>query len=538
MAIYSPLPTSLEQLLRTRRFIVPIYQRQFSWTEEEASALWHDIEKNKPPYFLGVLVLQKTDKNDTFQVVDGQQRLATLLLLIRSAVEALGIDDDDAKLIRHDYINQKRVGEKESELVLVLNERDKYNFSSLIDEVTHFAPLLSPRDRKINQRPASPAKLNSVKDFFLDRFKELMNEKGREGIIEFITKTVLAITFIEVQLENDNDVFLFFETLNARGIDLTIADLLKNRVCNVARDKSGAANRIDDITDLISVGKMNSFLLHYCIALADEKEPPTKKKLMSWYNLTIEDEKDKFLDSLRYYADIYSIFLDPSKGKSNEIKETLNNLKVLGATRCYPLLLVGYKYLTTREFTRLCKAVEILTFRHSTISGKDAKTLEDEYYKMSQIIKRGDKLETVLTRLRELSLTISSDLFEANFKEYEPANNLVARYILFKVDNNLNKSSIKLSWDDCTLEHILAGGADWDGKDVLAGRLGNMTLLSGEKNKSVGIKSFKEKKKSYKFENRSTLTQKLLEYEDFTKDDIPTRQAYLASLASDVWNPQ
>lgn len=537
MAINNPQPISLEQLLRSRRYMVPIYQRPFSWTKDEATELWYDIVKNNPPYFLGILVLQKTEDGKTLGVVDGQQRLASLLLLIRSAIEILGVDDDDAKRLQNEIINQKKIGEKTAEFVLILSERDKYNFSSLMD-TSHIQlpPQLSPKERKGRQRPASPVKLRSVKDFFRDRLTDLMNEKGREGIIDFITRKVLPLTFIEVQLEDDNDVFLFFETLNARGIDLTIADLLKNRVCNVSIDKSGAANRIDEISDVVSEGKMNPFLLHYCSALSTEPSPPTKKRLMTWYNETIEEEKDDFLISLKDYAEIYSLFLEPKKCKSSELKEVLNYLKVLGATRCYPLLLVGYKYLSIRDFLKLCKAVETLTFRHSTISGRDAKILEDEYYKLSQRIKNRNKMDPILEKLNDLAKQISDDVFETNFREYEPANNQVAKYILLKIDNLLNKGSIKLDWDDVTLEHILASAADWDGKVDLAGRLGNMTLLSGTLNKSVGIKDFKIKKKEYKNENRVKLTQELANYEEFTKETIVNRQQDLAKLACEVWN--
>ncbi len=536
MAIYSPQPNSLEQLLRSRRYTVPIYQRPFTWTKDEASELWYDIDKNNPPYFLGILVLQKTQDGKTFGVVDGQQRLATVLLLIRSVVEILGVDDD-AKRLQNEYINQKKIGEKASEFVLTLSERDKYNFSSLLDETTYLPPQLSPKERRGRQRPASPVKLKSVKDFFREKLTSLMSEKGREGVLSFVTQKVLALTFIEVQLEDDNDVFLFFETLNARGIDLTIADLLKNRVCSVSLDKSGSAKRIDEISDMVGEGKMNSFLLHYCSALSTEKSPPTKKSLMSWYNKIIEKEKDDFLISLKDYAEIYSLFLEPKKSRSQELREVLNNLKVLGATRCYPLLLVGYKFLTPGEFLRLCKAVETLTFRHSTIAGRDAKTLEDKYYELSQRIKNKNKLSPILEKLNDLARQVSDEVFETNFKEYEPANNQVAKYILLKIDNLLNKGSIKLDWDDVTLEHVLAGGADWDGKEDLLERLGNMILLSGILNKSLGNKVFKTKKKEYKKENRVKLTQELANYDDFTKESIVKRQNNLVELGGKLWSP-
>src|SRR3989338_3982615 len=115
MAIYSPQPSSLYQLFSSRRYKVPLYQRPFSWTRDEAAALWSDVYKNKPPYFLGILVLQKMPDNKVFLIVDGQQRLATLTLLLRSAVEVLGNDNADGIRIQNEIINQKKIGESQSE---------------------------------------------------------------------------------------------------------------------------------------------------------------------------------------------------------------------------------------------------------------------------------------------------------------------------------------------------------------------------------------------------------------------------------------
>lgn len=516
--------------------MVPMYQRPFSWTVEDVSELWLDINKNKPPYFLGILFFQKKEGNETFMVVDGQQRLATLLLLLRSAVEVLGKDDELGKELQTKYINQKGWGEEEAEFTLTLSERDKYNFSTLLSDTIYLPPMLSPKEkkgRKIRRR-SSPAKLKNVKDFFLQQMRDLMDQHGKEGIVSLIKNKVLTVNFIEVQVDSDSDVYTFFETLNARGIDLTVADMLKNRVCNVSENPYNAATEIDEITDTVGEGKMNSFLLHYCSAISTDKEPPTKKSLMYWYGKTIEAEKDNFLTSLENYAEIYSTFLDPGKNKSTELKDVLRCLKVLGATRCYPLLLVGSEFLPPKEFLKLCEAIETLTFRHSTISSKDAKILESEYYKLSQVIKHKKSINGVIEKLNQLAKEIPDEVFEVNFKIYE-ATNQIGKYILLKIDNLLSRGSAKLDWEDLTLEHILPEGSDWEGRDTFWQRLGNMTLLTGKSNKSAGNRDFKTKKKEYGKESRIKLTQELADYDEFTKEDIQERQKRLAKLALEIW---
>jgi len=466
-------------------------------------------------------------------VVDGQQRLASLLLLIRAAVEVLG-DDETGRRLQNELINPKKIGDAEAEFVLTLSERDKYNFKSLLDDnVIYSPPSGAPGEKRYRQ--SSPARLIGVKEYFKERLQSILEEQGKGGVIRFIADNVLKLNFVEVQLEDDTDVFLFFETLNAKGVDLTIADLLKNHVCRIARDETETAKRIDEITNILGEGKMNSFLLHYCSALSEETIPPTKKSLMPWFTKTIEEEKDEFLIKLREYADIYSIFIDPKKAKTDQ-KEVVNFLKVLGATRCYPLLLVGYKYLPhSRDFLKLCKAVEILTFRHSTITGRDAKVLEKEYFDLSKLLKRG-RAGQVFDRLSFLAGQISDEVFVTNFKEYEPATISIARYILLKIDNYLTKGSSSLDWDKLTLEHVLPQSPSREGKSDLCERLGNMTLLSGDLNKSVGNKDFNKKKEMYRSEERVKLTQLLAEYEEFTNDSIIERQSELAELALKVWS--
>lgn len=540
MAILSPQTYSLEQLLTRRRYQVPIYQRPFTWTIDQASALFDDIEKNEAPYFLGILVFQKYPKdNKLCMIVDGQQRMATLIMLIRSAIELLGKNDKDAEQLQNTYINQKKVGKDLPKFVLTLNDRDKFNFQTLINDTEYVPTKHAPGVKPI--RYISPKKLKIVKDILMNKLSKLMNKIGRDDFIDFIMDKVLEVNFVEVMLEDDNDVYLFFETLNARGVDLTISDLLKNYVCSISSDKPTASKNVDEITEIVGEGKMNSFLLHYSIALSeDSSSAPTKKTLMKWYSEIVNQEKDSFLVKLKEYATVYSLLIDPNKVTySPELRDTLTFLKVLGATRCYPLLLVGYMNLQTKDFVKLCEAVEILTFRHSTITGKDAKVLEEEYYKLLLQIKITKNPKPALERLNFLANQITNDVFEANFKIYEPDSNLIGKYILYKIDKYLSKNSIGLNWIEISLEHILApGGVYWEGKQEYEEKLGNMILLKGKLNKSVGTKPYKEKREKYKSENRVTLTKYIVEkYQDFTKKEIIEYQQYLTKLSIEVWKP-
>lgn len=539
MAIKSPNPISLRDLLRGKKFEVPIYQRPFSWTKEEADELWNDLIKNSAPYFLGILVFQqKTDNTNLYNVVDGQQRLATLILLIRAAVEILNeVDSATSNKLQDTYINQMEWDDTKPAFTLKLSERDKSNFLTLIGLPS--VPTKHPSYMKKPIRFKSPAKLISVKNLFKDRLTELLKNEGVAGVKSFISDKVLGTEFINIILQYDDDVYQLFETLNARGIDLTIADLLKNKVCDIATNKDEATRMIDEITNIVGIGKINSFLLHYAIAQTDKDEIPTKKYLMRWYSETIEYEKELFIHKLKEFAEVYSLFVDPKKNTNQKLKEILTFLNILGASRCYPLLLVGYDKLDKKDFITLCQAVEVLTFRHSTIAGKDAKILEQSYFEMIKLLKVSkDNFSDVINRIKNQSNEVSDSVFRANLLEYDPANNLVAKYILYKIECYISGEALKLEWSsNLTLEHILApGGAEWEGKEKLEDRLGNNILLSEKMNKSVGTKPYKIKKEEYKKEIKVELTKYVVAtYPEFTKDEIVKFQEYLTEFAVKIW---
>lgn len=532
MAILYPQPKSLEGIIQSKRYIIPTYQRPYSWIEQ-VSELWYDIKDNEPPYFAGILMLRSiSEDNKAFEVIDGQQRLATLLLLLRAAVLTIETDDlEAAHEIQNNYINQKRPLTQKPQLTLEMSRRDKDKFESLM-----LGNTLSSR-----KRFSSWNNMDKAVEFFLEKFKELKTNEGLDGIKSFVREKVLELRFIDVHVEKDSDIYLFFETLNDRGMDLSIADLVKNSVCAMANrevdlDVDDAARKIDDISDLIGTGNMKSFLLHYCWAKADDENPPPRKSLMNWYGTTIHSAKKQFLIDLEENAIRYADFIDPSKiSREADKKEVLTFLKILNATRCYPLLLQGDEHLSTKDFIRLCKAIEILTFRHSTITKRDAKILEGVYYNQAKEIRKGTEINKILAELKKHAQKISIRAFEAGFVEYEPEHHQIGRYVLLKIESD--EKSLPLDWDRLTLEHVLAGGLTWDGRDQYLDRLGNLTLLSGPLNKEVANKEFKIKKEEYKKEKRFQLTKDLIKYSDFTKDSIIKRQEQFSLLAEKIWSP-
>lgn len=540
MSITSPIPKSLEDLIRNKFYRIPLYQRPYDWDIDKVSQLWDDINANESGYFLGFLLFKPEPPNEQnpseFEIVDGQQRLATLLLLIRAFVEIL--EENNAKNIaeefQKDYIAQRRAGVRDSRITLILSKRDKDKFESLLRGETI----------PISKKLSSWKNLDNTIRFFKEKLLQVNKEKGQQGIISLVNDKVLKLTFLDVRLGNDSDVYQFFETLNDRGMDSSIADLVKNHVCGVANKQKllvdECAYSIDRISDELRSGKFKTFLLHYCWANTENKEPVPRKKLMEWYSNKISRSGNikNFLSHLEKFALNYYInYVEPTRCTDSAKRNEFIFLDALDATRCYPLILRAEDSLTKKDFLRLCKAIEILTFRHSTILRWDAKTLESVFQGLIRDILQMKSIDSVLDTLKQQD-AMKSTTFKTAFEEFIPATHKLARYTLLKIEEHISgKEQAPFDWNGLTLEHILPEGRNWPGHDEYLERLGNLTLLSFPMNKDASNKPFKEKRdKTYIKEKRIKITKKLLNVPTFTKDTIISRQKRLVDYAIEIWN--
>lgn len=530
-------------LIRGRYYQVPLYQRPYDWDIDKVSQLWDDIDINAPGYFLGFVLFMPKPPEDPhpveFEVVDGQQRLATLLLLLRAAIETLEkVDAEDvASEFQKEYIAQRPAGFKESRLTLILSKRDRDKFENLLRGESF------PGGKKLS----SWKNLDEAIQYFRDKFESLNKDQGKDGIVNLLNNKIMKTSFLEVRLGTDSDVYQFFETLNDRGMDLSIADLVKNRVCGEAVKQGfsveDSALTIDRISRELGSGKLKAFLLHYCWANVEGEEPPPRKKLMEWYGKRISQAGNvkNFLSHLEKYALTYYVnFVEPSKCTDVRKKEAFTYLDALGATRCYPLLMMGEESLVKKDFLKLCNAIEILTFRHSTILKRDAKILEDVFHGLISEIRKGKSIGEVLEVFRKQDAMKADEQFKLAFAEFEPAYHKTARYTLLKLEEYITgKKQAPLDWSNLTLEHILADKLDWEGRDEYLERLGNHTLLSLPMNQDASNKPFGQKlEEVYKKEKRIQTTKDLIKSKDFTKDTIISRQKKFAEYAVKIWSPK
>lgn len=555
-------PTTLLKVLADFNFQVPLYQREYSWDLEQVSDLFYDIDASSDSagHFLGSLLLYSADnENRLMEVIDGQQRLTTLFLLLYSIKRAIkGTEHTKAIEIINGLLYQRSrrlaVDDRGEEPRLTTGKRDRRLFRAILkgEEI----------DRHKDGRVKSHRLLlGAFEAFFVARIEKMMLERGIEGVIEFADK-VVASEFIVMTAEKNSDKILLFKTLNARGVELSQSDLIKNEVCNSPKkiSEEEAVDLWDETREILERSKANidSFLFHFINSQEDAHNirraiesrrnlkpskntyPPVPEK----YIFDVYDEKLKTLDnteefllllkeSAQQYVEIYS----PSEEKLH-----LSGLRAMNITKCYPLLLRGKAVLDEKNFDFLCRAVECLSFRHSILRN-DPKDLETFYYQLLAELRSNDDLVAIIDEIRNHSTMKQEDKFKHEFSYAAPKSN-VAKMIL---DRIVRAKAESINWKskDVHLEHIMPQRPkgswlqlkedDAELYEFSLERLGNLTLLQDKLNQGASNRPFEEKKADYYVKSRLKITRDLEKYDNWDFDTIDKRQSELYEMAKDIW---
>jgi len=561
-------PISLEVVLGTFVFEVPLYQREFSWELEQVSDLYHDIEISTDieGHFLGSLLLSKKDEDDKIrEVIDGQQRLTTLFLILYSIKKSLESSPDYSRALEsmNNLLYQRRKSllkaDTSEEPRLSTGKRDKRLFRAIL-QGTETTPH---KDGRVKSHKL----LMSIHDFLSTQIEKLKSVKGMDGVVEFAEK-VINTKFIQMLAEKKTDKILLFKTLNARGIELSQSDLIKNEVCNPSIRKNineeEAIALWDDMRETLEKAKadIDVFLFHYINSLSDapdlrksieerrgmknEKDsyPPVPEK----YIFDVYEEKLKgipntedFLNDLKTSAEHYVEIYNPKPGKVY-----LSSLKVLNTNKSYPLLLRAKKILNDKNFEALCKSIECLSFRHS-IMKIDPKDLEKFYYAALNKLKSNDDIDIVIKEVKEHA-TMSPSLdkkFKTDFEQAYPRTN-ISKMILSRISRHLHEG-FDFETGDIWLEHIMPqtvkAGSSWEELkeldtelyDFTVDRIGNLTLLQKKLNIQASNKSFDKKKTDYYEKSAVKITKEILDYAAWDFDTIETRQEKLFEYVKEIW---
>ena len=494
-------------------FVIPEYQRSYVWDTDNIQDLLDDLwfaYKNKPndEYFLGSLVLKKTEEKEfnEYEVLDGQQRLTTFFLLM-----AVLKDISKNKTLKKTF--QERVYQEKNEfdyiperVRIVYKIRDNVeNFIKeyiLVDEGT----LNLEIEKYIESNNTSISHMaNAIKEM-----KSFFSDKDDQDIENFCKFLGGKLVFIYVSTESKEDAFRMFTILNNRGIPLTSADILKSM--NIGEvpneEKNKYAEKWEEIEGYL--GKdFNRFLSLIRTILVKEK---ANLNLLDEFEKNIYDKellrkgKDT-IDLIESYTDIYNKTILEPKLTSYEYNNliAIMNIGLPSSDWIPPVLFFAKKF----GYDKLPDFLKKLEFKF-TSDWLSQYSSTERIKNMNEILKEIEKEGQTVDGLLN-----NDELFKINEENLENALNRndfyrkkYARYILLKYEFLKSSNTALISnYKNISIEHILPQNpnenSQWrndftkDEIEDLKHNLGNLILINGKKNASLGNLDFAEKKEKY-----------------------------------------
>jgi len=558
MAVNNLLDTStvsLSDILGNgKTYSVPPYQRDYSWNKDQWEDLWNDIlliESSENVHYMGSIVLQNMgDKK--FHVIDGQQRFSTLTLIVLAIINKLNtlvdseIDLENNKE-RISLLSKKYIGDKDPASLtysakLELNENNNSFFQSnllVFRPPTNYS-LLQDSDKQI---------WNAYK-YYVEKVDSFFKEtEDGEIITNFLNKTIAEkLMFIQIVVEDELSAYTVFETLNSRGVGLTVTDLLKNYLFSISSDVDlpHVKKKWKDIVDVVGLDNFPTFLRHYWIS---------KNKLIR-QDYLFRAIKDSILDSpavitlldvLEENALLYMAFSNYSDGfweGHREIKKRVKELSLFKEKQAYPLLIAAYNNLDREEFSKVLKFVSIITFRYTVIAKLHTNIKEDIYNKAAIKISDGTAVtpNDVATLIKPLYTTDTDFKNDFTYKSISTKRGKkIVRYILFAIENHLSGSGHDFEENPGTIEHILPenGNENYIDEfpvaihDSVVYRLGNYTILETDKNRDCDTLPFPEKREIYAASTYELSKQ--VTSDTWSPSSIDIRQEKLAGYATSIW---
>lgn len=547
---------------QTNQFVIPIYQRLYSWKKEQCEQLWDDIIKiggndKMNGHFIGSILYARVDDTHSspLLIIDGQQRLTTITLLFIALRDHLSeevkiLEKFSRKEIESYLINNNKDGDKKFRLIL--SESDKDTLLFLIDK---------------NKRKPSEPSVKIVENFKL--FEKWISENTDK--LETIFKGLKKLMIVWISLEKGDDPQLIFESMNSKGIELTQADLIRNYIVmetevekqedfyngywrameedfKQSEKQSEKQSKREDL--------FNKFVRHY-LTIKIGKIPNEKRVYEAFKRYQQERgiETEVLLQDLQKYCG-YFCQIAFKKEADKDLNKALSFLVDLEMDVIYPLLLELYSdysdgVLSKQDFIPIIYLTESYICRRA-VCGIPPNGLNKFFPSFTKKIDKKQYLKSVEEHFGSLTgnQKFPNDFeFKDSFitKELYGRNKIKkkkTKYFLERLENFDTKEPVNTQ--ECTIEHIMPQTLTEEWKrdlgenfqaihDKYLHTIGNLTLTGY--NPEYSNKSFQEKQGMEGGFKQSPLrlNQSLKDLESFGEEEIEKRANDLADWALKIW---
>jgi len=494
------------------QFVIPVYQRNYDWTNNECKELLNDIINieivNKGTHFIGSIVLiyegaYTTSEVKELVIIDGQQRLTTLnilyVALYRFAKEN-GMPQE-AEMVYNKFLINQYVQKESSKLKLKQTDTNSLAFKAIMNstenEFGHYS--------------------NVIENF--NFFKLAITKDSFNTILNGLKRLI----FVEISLERGkDDPQRIFESLNSTGLDLSQSDLIRNYILMDLDPKNQHKvfeqiwNPIEEnARDLTKQKSLVSSYIRDYLTLRNKKIPNKSKVYIEFKKLyAVKDEAyHQELENIKSLSTHYKKFINPTTVQEDNIRRELEYISRLEINVAFPFLLQVFEdaengLITNEELLKVLKLIQTYTWRRFVVGlptnalNKIFMTLysevdTEEYFDsiaLALIKKRGSAKfptdEDLKTALRD------KDLYNIQSKN--------RNYMFELLENFNNREYVDTSNENITIEHIFPQNPndDWNKditpddyfqfKEKYVNTIANLTL-SGN-NGTLSNKSFQEKK--------------------------------------------
>lgn len=500
-----------------KTYIIPVYQRAYSWERDQWKALLDDLKEQTQggnDYFFGNILLETISEDKEYEIIDGQQRLTTLTILIRSILEVIRERQMQGELI------DLEIKEKE---FLYFKIRGNKKIRPVDYDLACYDTLIIEGINSFETSSISQKKIKDAKAYF---FKEI--QKISSELILNLFKKIESTKLTTITLGQKKDAALMFELQNNRGRDLTNMEKLKSYfmyqmyVFSKPDETNSNIESISNIFKLIYIMindiRLNedSVLIYHCNAFLKK----------GYAYRTLDDIKEEYKKSsdkvdwiIKFTNELHTTFSNMKKLENckNKYLQKLVQLKI--PAFIYPFLIKGYKYFgdDTEKMDRLFQIMEILVFRYNLINSR-----ADIIARLNEVLVsfKGDMDHLLIILTNKLNESwYWSDERTKNYLNEWMYENSVLNYLLWEYETNIQSKGYVLgtmSLEREQIEHIspqippnnekIASGYEVNDDNIYSEEfkkgylncLGNLMLISGSHNASIGNKPFKNKLSSYK----------------------------------------
>lgn len=535
--------TKLQDLIEgTKQYVVPLFQRTYSWTNKEWEVLWNDLvelceTENPRTHFIGSIVNMPTvsvpEGVAKYLLIDGQQRLTTifiLLILLRNKSR------ENQNIRFADEINNTLLVNQYKEGIdyykLIPTQVDRTSYQNLINEI--------PNEEE--------DQLSSAYAYFEKKLKQV--ELEPENIKKIITNYFSVVSIV---LDLEDNPYLVFESLNAKGRPLTQSDLIRNYFfMRIHVEKQTEIYKDYWIPIQIALNEnLTEFIRHY---LMKDGNIINKSEVYNALKSRVSTTNAiDYLSELKKYSVYYQKLKYPEFEKDNDLEKMLRRLNRIEVTTAYPLLLNFYSnyadgIINKNDFITILKTLENYLIRRfvCNIATNQLNKIFPSIYQIIQSNYFDNIVEGFKIILQSKGYPKDNEFFIRfrDTKFYGGGDRVAKTKLILETIESSFKHKETVPFRELTVEHIMPQtlsewwqahlGEDWEEThDLYLHTIGNLTLTAY--NSELSNDDFHTKNKTLN-ESHLELNKYFSELTQWTRTDIETRSEILAQKALEIWN--